>query len=503
MSKPIIKTEEELLRALIDEVLIVDAEDKSRVFMEMVSDRYERNENIYHSRMTDFTGSEKIGLNDNVFNTLNEFRRLDDMAETVMFDAAKAAMMMGMCDAGSEHYSDCSSKQLYPTLVESIPFLEEKYEIPADIKRSFKRKSDEVAHSFAVLNKDISELPLEQYPFSERINAVCCGLRVFYDSNAFVQENGKPVPITPAFRQIFAEASAKGAALLKAAMGEGDYKPQNEQEKRQIETLTQMTEGFTDRQKQDALAQLDTYANPEVLINEPLMVEPIRINLKLEKNYILKDMTVESFTEKAKLGSFTRPEKEWGEATIDRMMSQMYTINELKELKAAGIDPATEIYVDGNSALDLATGRMVELDGHETPETFRMRFAEAQPRLEDYAEFKCAITAAALEGRVLDVNKLRANENGEIHRSQSTVSVNTKNDMKREPVSLWHRFLRFIGLEKAPEDKTLEGNNPERHDRTYEALREKIDLNELMGTAPRRTTTAAGHQTNREISAQK
>ncbi len=501
MAKPIIKTEEELLKVLIDEVLIVDAEDKSRVFMEMTSDRYDRDANIYHSRMTDFTSRDKVGVNDNMFDTLNEFRRLDDMSENIIFDAPLAAMMMGMVDAGTEHYKDSSAKMLYPSLAPSIPTLEEKYEIPEDIKRSFNRKSDEVAHSYAVMDVDFSDFPLDKYPFSEKINAVCCGLRMFYDKNAFLKENNEPVAITRAFKQLFAEASSKGASMLKAAMGRGDYQPQNEQEARHIATLARITEGFTDQMKQDAIERTYAYAKPELLINKPVEVEPSSINLKLEKNFILKDMTVESFTEKAKLGTFTRPEKEWGEATVDRMMLQLYSTDEMKQLKTAGVEPATEIYVDGISALDLTTGRMVEMDGHEMPETFRMRFANTQPRLEDYAELKCAVTAAALEGKALDVTKLRANAEGEIRRSDTTIAINTRNDMKREPVSFWHRFLRFIGLEKTPEDKSLESNNPEKHSKSYDTIREKIDLDELIGTTTRRTATATEHQPARERTA--
>ncbi len=503
MAKPVIKSKDELFEVLMNEMLTVSAEDNERVFADMVSARYDRNANIYHSRMTDFTSKETVGKNDNVFVALNQFRRLDDMAENIYFDAARAAMMMGMSDAGAIHYKEASGQELYPLLADSISLLEEKYEIPADVRREFKAQSDEIAHAQANLETDISDLQLEEYPIPERINAVCCGLQVFFDSKAFVQENGEPVAITRGFRQLFGEASQKGADLLKAAMGLGNYQPQDEHEKKQIETLRRMTSDFTDRMKRDALEQIYGYAKPEALINEPLMVEPIRINLKLEKNYLLRDMTVESFAEKAKLGNLSRPEKEWGEATVDRMLNQMYSVDEMKELKAAGIDPAVEIYIDGNSALDLPTGRMVEENGHEMPETFRMRFDGIQPRIEDYAELKCAVTAAALEGCAIDVTKLRTNENGEIHRSGSPVSVQTQNDMKREPVSLWRRFLQFLGIEKKPVDKTLEGNAHERHDKNYEVIREKIDLNELMGTVPRRTATVAERQPSKELSAEK
>ncbi len=503
MAKPVIKTTEELYQKLIDEVMVVDAADKEQDFIEMVSARYERNANIYNSRMTDFTSEDKVGMNDNMFVALNQFRRVDDMAENVNFNPALAAMMMGMSNAGAAHYKDASAKQLFPVLEPSISQLEEKYEIPAAVKREFKVQADEVAHTMSMLETDTTELPLEQYPIAERINVVCCGLKTFYDSTAFIGENNRPLPITRAVKQLFAEASTKGAQLLKAAMGTGDYQPINQQEEKQIATLRRMTEGFTERMKQAATEQIYQYALPKSLIYEPLSVEPSRISLKLEKNVILRDMTVESFTEKCGLGNLSRPEKEWGEATVDRMLDQMYSANEMKQLKSAGVEPATEIYVDGKPALDLTTGRMVEMDGHEMPETFRMRFAAAQPRLEDYAELKCAITAASLEGKAVDVTKLRVNPEGEVHRSDTTISVNVQNDMKREPVSLWHRFLRFLGLEKAAEDKSLESNNPEKHNRNYDTIRQKIDLNELMGTVPRRTTAAAEHQNSPEKSVQK
>ncbi len=494
MGKKIIKTFDELFAALCEEGFNHDRSADS--FNDVVQNRYERNQNIYGHRMNDFSVRENIGLNDNALKIINIGRRLDDMGELFTTDAAKTAMMFGMRDTAMEIAGNALRSTFIMTMEEMLPDVKEKYEVPAELERTYKAKAREL-YNKNLKDYDVFNAGFEEFPYYEQCNIASLGMRAFFDEDAFTNEENEPITMLRAHRQIFAMAAQRGAQLLRTALGEGDYKPANETETKQIERLKEICMGFTAQQKQQAVNDTYAYANPQLLSEEPVILPYTTINLKLEKNYILKDMTTESFIDKARRGALDPSEKEWGESTVERMLDQLYKPAERKMLSRAGVDPCTEIYVDRKPALDLYTGKYVEVDGHEMPETFRMRFENAQPRIEDYAEMKCAIAAAALEGKALDINKLDVNERGQVHRSEINVSVNTRNDMNREPVSLWTRILRFLGIEKDPNEKILDGNSADRHAENTEFMREHLDLNELMGEVPRRNTSVV-RQTTRE-----
>lgn len=126
----------------------------------------------------------------------------------------------------------------------------------------------------------------------------------------------------------------------------------------------------------------------------------------------------------------------WGAKRIDDMVKGLYTDEEYNKLKAAGIDPASGIMIDGEpldfypNNYNVFTSIFGALDETQAGKT------------------KCQAILKALSGRKLDVIKFGIDENGAVS-AKEAVPVETvaeKSTFRSKSSNIFRRFFEALGL---------------------------------------------------------
>ena len=172
------------------------------------------------------------------------------------------------------------------------------------------------------------------------------------------------------------------------------------------------------------------------------------LDLTLEKNPIA-DITAEDFVRKQAAGTLSYSEIEWGESNIDHMLEGLYTIDELKALKRAGIDPAMGISADGEY-----------FKWHNEPSIEIKNLSMLET-----AKKKCEIVSKAINGGKLDVCKFTPDGKGGYTLSDP-MPIKTDLSMKTEKRSFWTWLKQLFGIEVSIKDKVMEANKAPREYQT-------------------------------------
>ena len=172
-------------------------------------------------------------------------------------------------------------------------------------------------------------------------------------------------------------------------------------------------------------------------------------NLNLKDNN-KANVYSDTFAQNVNNNTLSEKEIEWGAKCVDDMIKGIYTEAELAKLKAAGIDPASGIMVDGKP-VDFYPGSnshvFSELSGERS------------------GKIKCGIIANALEGKKLDVIKYGIDENGDV-KANEVVPVKTEAKLPSKSSSWFRRFFEAIGLLSPKRNPKIEAANNEPRDYT-------------------------------------
>ncbi len=171
-------------------------------------------------------------------------------------------------------------------------------------------------------------------------------------------------------------------------------------------------------------------------------------NLNL-KDDIKANVYSDTFTKNVNDKTLSDKEIEWGAKCIDDMVKSIYTEEELNKLKAAGIDPATGIMIDGKPINFYQIG---------------IKYSDVFGSLDatQSGTIKCQIVANALEGKKLDVIKYGIDENGAVT-AKEAVPVNTEVKVSAKSTNFFRRILEAIGLlSPKPDEKIIAANNEPR-----------------------------------------
>lgn len=174
-----------------------------------------------------------------------------------------------------------------------------------------------------------------------------------------------------------------------------------------------------------------------------------KLNLKDD---IKANVYSDTFTKNVNEKTLSEKEIEWGAKCIDDMLKSIYTEEELGRLKAAGIDPATGILVDGKP-----------IDFYQTGSKYEKIFGSLDATRS--GTIKCQIVANALEGKKLDVIKFDVDEKGAVT-AKEAVPVNTEVKVSAKSTNFFRRFLESIGLLSPKPDKKIIAANNEPRDYT-------------------------------------
>lgn len=238
----------------------------------------------------------------------------------------------------------------------------------------------------------------------------------FLDRDICRNKDGQVLVESQAMKDILKEVNDCAKDFYSAINNEKgkEFKPNDEREKADYDFLKSRFKVLNDQVKTKCRASIENFSTLENYANMDITPRIKELTLTLDKNPIVKT-TVESFVDKQKNGNLTPAEIEWGESNIDYMVEALYTSDELRNLKKAGIDPAMGILVDGK-----------RLDWNSVN----------NPSLQDKAKLKCEIASKAMQGAKLEVTKYDFDGFGKYVPGE-TVPVETDLSMKTERRSLW------------------------------------------------------------------
>lgn len=238
----------------------------------------------------------------------------------------------------------------------------------------------------------------------------------FLDREICRDKDGKVLAESQAMKDVLEEINDCAKNLFGAINSEKgkEFAPNNEREKADFEMLKNQFAPLNDQSKSIVRNSINSFSTLRKYADMDITPRPKELTLTLDKNPIVKT-TVEAFVDKQKNGNLSPAEIEWGESNIDYMVEALYSSDELRNLKKAGIDPAMGILVDGK-----------RLDWNSVN----------NPSLQDKAKLKCEIASKAMQGAKLEVTKYNYDGFSK-YVPGVTVPVKTDLSMKTERRSLW------------------------------------------------------------------
>jgi len=479
---------------LISEIVNYAHDKKSftrELYENMAQERYESDRDLRHYMITDFATDRFVGDNDDVIEMYKIGKRLNDIALNC-YDPVMIAAMLGMSKNGTAFFADNVRSKLAPTYLSFLEsFIKENpnIEVPVKYKNEFIILNNTAGKKIAIPENITPEqalsMPFEECPLSVKESVVTNVMSAFFDRKVLNNDNGERMPVSVAMKEFWDKAMTEAASILNAAFGDGKFVPENDEQKEIFAHLKEQCKKVSKDQKNKVLDELRQLTVENLIDDDMLELGCGSAFLKFESNYLLKDLTAESFIANNESRTLSYAETEWGEASFNRMLDLVYTVDELKKVKKLGFDPCTEVYIDGKSVLDLPTGETREVDGNEMFVTYRQKFEEAKPTNLDYAKLKCDICAAALSGKRLDICKMKEDahaENGIKLLPPIAIETDIK-DMKKEPVSLLIRILRFFNIIKDPDKDIQKSNSDKAHIKTQDEIMSKIGYKDLLDGA--------------------
>ena len=172
------------------------------------------------------------------------------------------------------------------------------------------------------------------------------------------------------------------------------------------------------------------------------------VHLELDQSPFV-DFTIDEFVQNQKKGNLSNIELAWAESNLNSMVSSLYTKDELRAFKQAGIDPAMGILIDGKP-----------VDWHHRMNSFDSFYRATKPI--DDAKNKSEIVSKALQGARIDVCKLNLNDKGGVD-VDKIVPVKTDTTLKPRKWSFIRWLKEFLGIVPKIMDKIMAANKSERN----------------------------------------
>ena len=410
-----------------------------------IKERFETNRNLYNFRIREITEDSILGATDNYFGLIKAMNQLDRIIETES-DPVKKTMAMSLRHVA---YPKCKTIIENNTLEHIKSFYDE---IIRDNKVSKKAADDFKARidksnaatsgsaKKAQNGVDPNEMHFNEIPSGEQLVVLTTLIGSFMDNNICLNNDGSVRRENQPMKEILDEVNKCADKLMKNARGDffSGFSAEDDTEKADLSALKSLYKNL-DAEKKAAYAtdiagfnNLASYANMDITPN----VDSLALNL--DKSPVVTT-TAESFVRNHTSDTLTFAEIEWGESNVDYMIEGLYTADELKELKKAGIDPAMGILVDGKP----------------------IDFSARNDSMLKSAKLKCEIVSKAIQGSKLDAVKIVPDGNGG-YKNGKVVPVKTDLSMKTERRSIWTILKELFGFAFSFKDRVKKANNEKR-----------------------------------------
>lgn len=410
---------------------------------DQIAERFNSGRELYSFRITDITEKSILGATGNYFGMIKMMNNLDRIIENET-DPVKKAMAMAVRHVG---FPECE-KIIENNTLESVKnFRNEIINNPENkvSPKAIKEFDERVAVSNrAVTGRpnfgnvfDPNEVRYEDIPSNEQLVLIQTLIGSFMDRSICRDRAGEVLPETQPMKDLLGRINSCATDIIGKINGEkgANFKPSDDREKADFEALKNQVKEYSPNLRAEYSDEIKGFSTIAKFAEMNITPSMSNVTLTLDKNPIVTT-TAEAFTEKQKNGSLSFAEIEWGESNIDNMVESIYTTDELKQLKSAGIDPAMGILVDGKP-LDWKPGKPTT-----TLET---------------AKTKCEIVSKAMQGSNLSVTKIVPDGMGGFKAGYSA-AAKTDLSMNTEKRSIWTILKQLFGFIFSLKDKVAQAN---------------------------------------------
>lgn len=407
-----------------------------------IKERFDANRNIYNFRIREVTENSILGATDNYFGLIKMMNQLDRIIENET-DPVKKTMAMSVrhvvypkCEQIIENNTLESIKSFRNEIIQDNDVSAKAIrEFDAKIEVSNRATSGSAANALAGV--DPNDAHFEDIPSGEQLVVLQTLIGSFMDKNICKDANGQIRRENQSMKDVLGEINRRAFEIMgdAAGMGRSGIRPINDAEKADFNALKEQIKGLSAEDKTAYTNGVANFYGLRSYANMDITPKVNSLTLSLDKNPVVQT-TAEAYVEKQKNGTLSFAEMEWGESNLDYMVEGLYTADELKNLKRAGIDPAMGILVDGK------------------PVNFNSR---GTPTMLDSAKKKCEIVSSAMQGAKIDVTKFVPDGRGG-YTSGNIVPVKTDLSMNTERRSIWTILKQLFGFIVTLKDKITQAN---------------------------------------------
>lgn len=407
-----------------------------------IQERFNANRNIYNFRIREVTEKSILGATDNYFGLIKMMNQLDRIIVNET-DPVKKTMAMAVrhvafpkCEQIIENNTLESIKSFRDEIIHDNEVSAKAIqEFDARVAVSNRATSGSAAN--ARNGVDPNDAHFEDIPSGEQLVVLQTLIGSFMDKNICRDANGQIRRENQSMKDVLGEINRRAFEIMDdaAGMGRSGIRPISDTEKADFAALKEQIKGLDAAEKTAYTENVANFYGLRSYANMDITPKVNSLTLSLDKNPVVQT-TAEAYVEKQKNGTLSFAEIEWGESNLDYMVEGLYTADELKNLKRAGIDPAMGILIDGK------------------PVNFNSR---GTPTMLDSAKKKCEIVSSAMQGAKIDVTKFVPDGRGG-YTSGNIVPVKTDLSMNTERRSIWTILKQLFGFIVTLKDKITQAN---------------------------------------------
>lgn len=457
-TRPVITSYKEYMDKAISNAFSEYVELNKDIFEQNAQDRYRDNQELGLINSRTYSNN-IVDCAKQITGVLELQNRLDEYIRITRDDWQKT-MAMAVRRVTEPMLNKFAEDFLFNACYDAMDDVTRDYIISPDVKKILDDKKQDIEKSEEgkIENNrpvDINNCNFEDLPSLEQYNIISGVVRAFFDKDALKTPTGEIIPETPAATQFLKTVNEEAVKICKAVMNSDSrsFGAKNDREKRDFNDLVQNyketckeypDESFFYRESVMDSTSYDSYSDG--LAGSDLFID--HLNLVLENNPVV-DLTAEKYLEKHQNGQLSAAETEWAEASVDSMLRSLYSDDELRALRRAGMDPAMGILVDGKPLKWFSDKENI----------FNMN--DAKSRFSITAKRKSDVVSKALNGSKIDVFKFIPDGEGG-YKKGKIVPIKTDFSMKTEKRSFFTWLLEFLGITPSIKSKIKEANEDKR-----------------------------------------
>ena len=452
MAKKTIKSYDEFMKIAVEAAFGEKAEQSRKMWEESLEQRYKSEEPSF--RMGD-VGNGDIIHDKEISELFSNLDRLELYIknETDVVNKTAAIATRHVVSAGLD---DLLKQYTFSEIDKIYDVIAGVYDISEEAVNEYRNNHEQYIR--AGENRDentpLSEVSLGQLNAKEKTDVYNSVVSSFFDREVWKDKDGNVIQPGKAANEVLDEITeyARQMDMDARFANNPEYEANSyddEFEKAYVEELTQEFAAEEIIKLNEYEQRLANFKNNVTTFSSTVVSQDLdEVHLELDQSPFV-DFTIDEFVQNQKKGNLSNIELAWAESNLNSMVSSLYTKDELRAFKQAGIDPAMGILIDGKP-----------VDWHHRMNSFDSFYRATKPI--DDAKNKSEIVSKALQGARIDVCKLNLNDKGGVD-VDKIVPVKTDTTLKPRKWSFIRWLKEFLGIVPKIMDKIMAANKSERN----------------------------------------